>query len=359
MGAAAFHSKRSLAVDRLRGNQTLLDIILEEMVLVPIEQNPEYALKKMENLCLLFKMIFCFFTPPDVLPFILNITRTIIEHSIQDPFSTADFTEVLRFLQCATTYTPHTVTQLILKQEHWQPEWEIKENLTPFLQGQKPAKLGPHDAAWFRTWLGHRPDAPEIKMAVRNGLQNMSKAVSFCRMPEELADQVFYHHLVVALEFGIDLQDERGGPSILALCREAGKLYQVRAAFWCFNWNDDDITELFETDLIVSLALQLAHLEHRYFEGRKLPADLHFNPILSSDWYSYLKTLGFHDHKILHSLRDLHAGPLKPTFVSKDQLGSSYIDTGRENSKISNNFPFVMIAVAFVFALYALGKMAH
>lgn len=384
-----FTAKEASPFDRLGGNQSLLDIILGEMILVPMGQDPEYALKKMKKLCLLYEVIvshgldpgqpwshldsksyssplpflaqFCFFAPPDVLPVILNTTRTIIEHSIQDPFSTADFTELLRFLECATTRTPHSVSQLILKQEHWQPEWEIKEKLTPFRQRQKPEKLGPYDAAWLRTWLRHGADAREVYMAVRQSFKNISNAVSVDGMPDEMADQLCYHHLVVALEFGIDFQDERDGPSILTLFREAGKLYQVRAAFWYFNWNDDDITELFEIDIIGSLAFQLAYLEHRHFEGRNLPAELQFKSILPSDWNSYLETLKCwgHDQKILGSLTDLHSGPLKPRPVSEAQHSSSYIETGRGNSNVLNSFPFIIIAVAFVFVLCLLKMMSH
>jgi len=369
-----FTAKEASPFDRLGGNQTLLDIILEEMILVPMEQDPEYALKKMENLYLMFKMIvshgldpgqpwshldsksfssplpflaqFCFFTPPDVFPVLLNTTRTIIEHSIQDPFSTADFTEVLRFLQCATTRTPHTVTQLILNQEHWQPEWEIKENLRPF-QSDKPEKLGPYDAAWFRTWLRHGADIPEVKMAVRQGLQNISNAVIFGGMSEEIADQLCYHHLVVALEFGIDLQDEYGGPSILTLFREFGKLYQMRAAFWYFNWDDDDITELFEADLISSLAFQLAYLEHHRFEGIKLPAELQFKEILCSDWNSYLETLDGCDHKILHPPAGLHSSTLKHRIMSGAQHESSHIQP-------VNNSPVSLTVALLAFLLLIL-----
>jgi hypothetical protein len=133
-----FTAGKASPFDRLRGKQSLLDIILEEMVLIPMRQEPEFALRKLEKLYVLFKMIisrgldpgqlrsqqdnrfsgsplsflalFCFYTPPEFIPVILNTTRTIIEHSIQDPFSTADFTELLRFLQSAPTRTPSPVS---------------------------------------------------------------------------------------------------------------------------------------------------------------------------------------------------------------------------------------------------------
>jgi len=304
--------------DRLRGKQSLLDIILEEMVLVPMRQKPDFALRKLEKLYFLFKTItnqgldpdqlwsyqdnkscgsplpflalFCFYTPPAFLPVMLNTTRTIIEHSVQDPFSTADFTELLRFLQNATKRTPLPVSQLILHQDHWQPEWEIKEKLTPFLKGQKPEDLGPSDAGCFRTWLRHGADRREVLMASREGICSLSNAVSFGGLPDEIADRLNYSHLVVCLEYGIDLQDERDGPSILTLLREAGKLYLIRTALWYHSRTDNDITDLFEADLLSSLVFQLAHLERHIFEGKNLPAELRFEPTLPWSWNSYLET---------------------------------------------------------------------
>jgi hypothetical protein len=378
-----FATGKASPFDRLRGKQSLLDIILEEMVLIPMRQKPEFALRKLEKLYLLFKMIishgldpgqlrsqqdnrfsgsplsflalFCFYTPPEFIPVILNTTRTIIEHSVQDPFSTADFTELLRFLQSATARTPSPVSQLLLHQEHWQPEWEIRENLTPFRQGQEPEELGPWDAGCFRIWLGSGADRREVLMAAREGFYSLCNYVHLSGLRDEIADRLRYQHLVVCLEFGIDFQDERDGPSILTLFREAGKLYHVRAALWYFRWNDDDITELFEVDLLRSLVFQLAYLERSDFKGRNLPSELQFETILPSNWNSYLKTwnaLGL-SQKTPRSVIVSHEDQQKCAVMSDATHNSSYIESqlswsGSEIFKILHIILFVIISVAVV-----------
>jgi hypothetical protein len=96
------------------------------MALVPLRRDPEFALKKMEMLYLLFKMIIShgldpgqiwsyrdsnscgsplpflalfspMFAPLEFLSMILNTVSTIIEYSVQDPLSTADFTRHFAF----------------------------------------------------------------------------------------------------------------------------------------------------------------------------------------------------------------------------------------------------------------------
>lgn len=52
-----FTAGKASSFDRLRGKQSLLDIILEEMALIPMRQDPGFALKKLEKLYLLFKMM--------------------------------------------------------------------------------------------------------------------------------------------------------------------------------------------------------------------------------------------------------------------------------------------------------------
>jgi hypothetical protein len=324
---------------------------------------------KFWGLPLPFLVQFCFYIPPNFLPVMLDITRTIIEHSVQDPFSTADFTELLRFLQSAKTRTPLPVSQLVMNQEHWQPEWEIKEELRPFHQGQQPEELGPYDAGCFRTWLKHGPDRREVLMAAQEGFYSLSNAVYFGGMRDEIADRLRYQHLVGCMEFGIDFQDERDGPSLLTLFRGAGKLYHVRAALWFFNWNDDDITELFEADLLASLVFQLAHLERCEFDGRHLPVELQFKSLLPSNWNSYLETRSSwsSDPKLPRSLTNSHVGRLKSEAVSEARHNSAYTGSqldwrGQERSKVLSSFPFVMITVvvvAFATVLNVLGMMVH
>ena len=311
-----FAEGKASPYDRLGGKRSLLDIILEQMVLLPMRRDPEFALKKIEDLYGLFKMIvnhgldpgkiwtnqdkfggsplpfwalFSFYTPAEFLPIMLSTTRTIIEHSIQDPFSTADFTEWLRFLQSAASRTPLPVSQLIMNQEYWQAEWEIKEKLTPFHPGQRPEQLGRSDAQCFRTWLEYGVDHSEALMALRESDHQLYNAVRDSGLPGDIADRLRYHHIVVCLEAGVDIQDDCDGPSILTICREGGKLYQVRAALWHLKWNDDDITELFEADLWTSLTFQLAHLEHREVDARKLPTTLEFQSISKQDWNGFLE----------------------------------------------------------------------
>jgi hypothetical protein len=378
-----FATAKASPFDQLRGKQSLLDIILEEMVLVPMRQDPEFALRKLEKLYLMFRMIishgvdpgqlgnhqgsnfwgsplpfltnFSFYAPRKILPVLLNTTRTIIEHSMQDPFSTADFTEQLRFLQCAKTRTPNPVFQLVMNQEQWQPEWEIKEKLTPFLQGQKPEELRPYDAGCFRTWLRLGADRQEVLMAARESSKNLSDAVRLGGLPDEVADRLRIQHLVACLEYDLDFQDDHDGPSILTIFREAGKLYHMRAALWYFHWNDDDIEELFEADLLASLVFQLAHLERCDLDGRKLPMELQFESILPSDWNSYLQRGRSRaaDQKIPRSLIDSHADRLEHSAVSDPTPRSPYIEskstgTGRELLKVLNSFPLVFIALVMV-----------
>lgn len=257
----------------------------------------------------------------------LNTTRTVIEHGIQCPFSTIDFTELLRFIQSATARTPRPATQLIMHQEHWQLEWEIKEKLTPFRQGQKPEELCPCDPECFRTCPRHGADPREAPMAAREGFYSLSSIVDFGGLPDEMADRLRYHHLAVCLEFGIDFQDERDGPSILTLFREAGKFYHVRSALWYFNWNDDDITELFEGDLLGSLVFQLAHLERRYFDGRNLPVErsIHLSFAFELEELSRDASSGAPDQKIPRLVTKSRAGQLELAAVSGGTHNSAYI----------------------------------
>ncbi|KAN0121801.1 hypothetical protein V8E51_000127 [Hyaloscypha variabilis] len=377
-----FATAKASPFDRLQGKQSLLDIILEEMVLVPMRRNPEFAWRKLENLYLIFRSIIChgldpgqlgnyqsskfcgsplpfltqfyLYAPPKFLPVLLNITRTIIEHSIQDPFATADFTEQLRFLQWAKTRTPRPVFQFLVNQEHWQPEWEIKEKLTPFLQGQKPEDLRPYDVGCFRTWLRVGADRREVLMAVCESSKVLSDAVLLDGLPDEVADQLRYQHLVACLDYGLDFQDDHDGPSLLTIFREAGKLYQIRAALWYFHWNNDDIDELFEADLLTSLTFQLAHLERRDLNGRKLPVELQFKSVLLSDWNSYLESGSSWgtDQKFLHSLTNSQSDRLKtdesdPTSKILS-LESRSMGTRIEILKVLNNFPFVIIIVVII-----------
>jgi hypothetical protein len=232
---------------------------------------------------------------------------------------------------------------------------EIRENLIPFRQGQKQEELGPWDAGCFRIWLGNGADRREVLMAAREGFYSLCNYVSFSGLPDEIADRLRYQHLVICLEFGIDFQDEHDGPSILALFREAGKLYHVRAALWYFKWNDDDITKLFEADLLRSLVFQLAYLESSDFEGENLPSELQFETILPSNWNSYLETwsaLGL-SQKIPRSVVGPHEDQLKLAAMSDATHNSSYIEsqlswTGSEIFKILYIIPFVLIAVVIV-----------
>jgi hypothetical protein len=111
----------------------------------------------------------------------------------------------------------------------------------------------------------------------------------------------------------------------------------VRDALWYFNWDDDDITELFEADLLGSLVFQLAHLERRVFNENALPTELQFKSILPSDWKSYLKTWGSWspDKKISRSVTDFHADHQKLPVVVDVMHNSAYTAiqiacTGRE-----------------------------
>jgi hypothetical protein len=192
-------------------------------------------------------------------------------------------------------------------------------------------------------------------MAGREAVYSLSNAVSFGGLPDELADRLRYQHLVVCLEFGSDFQDDRDGPSLLALFREAGKLYQMRAALWYLHWNDDDITELFEADVLASLVFQLAYLQRRDFDGIVPPVELRFESISPSNWNSYLETSGSwgSDQRILRSMTDSDLGQLKLAAVSDATLNSASIESqpawiGREILKFLNSFPLVIIVVVIV-----------
>lgn len=315
-----FSEGQASPFDRLGGKQSLLDIILERMVLLPMRKDPETALKKLRDLYDLFKMMvshgldpgqlwshrdkssagplpflghFPFFCSPEFVPTILDTARIIIEHSIQDPYSTADFTEILRFLRSASARRPNPVSQLVLHQEHWQVEPQIKETLTAYQRDQKPGKLGPRDAHFLRTWLEHGVDQREAVMAMRYASCLMADSVRYGGLREDIADQLYCHHLSLVLEFGINIQDDRDGPSVLATLREAGKLYQLRTMLRYLKWEEDDITELFETDLLASLVFQLAHLERRDVCGRALPMTIEFGLTVARDWNGYLERLDY------------------------------------------------------------------
>lgn len=236
---------------------SLLDVILKQMVLLPMRQHPKIALERLKDLYSLFKMIvgqwvrprttlesskrvLCitlpvlgmlpFFAPPQFLPIFLDIIRTIIEHSVQYPFSTADFTEMLRFLQKASAHKQYPTSSLILHQEYWPAELEIKETLRPFQRNQKPEKVGPRDGQCFRTWLEHGVDHREAIVALRETATLIDAMVRFAGLPEDIADQLSYRHVVVCLEFGIDLQDDRAGASLLTTCREVRRSHATRTA---------------------------------------------------------------------------------------------------------------------------------
>lgn len=315
-----FSKGQASPFDRLEGKQSLLDIILERMVLLPMRQDPKIALKKLKDLFDLFKMMvghgldpgqlwshrdksspgplpflamFPFFSSPEFVPTIHNTARIIIENSIQDPFSTADFTELLRFLQSASAWEPLPVTQLVLHQEHWQPEWEIKETVAPYQSDKKPMQLGPRDAQCLRTWLEHAVDQREAVMALRYSSHLLANVIRYGGLREDIGEQFYYHHICVALKFGIDFQDDSDGPSLLATLRECGKLYQLRTALRNLLWEEDDINDLFETELLASLAFQIAHLEHREVHGRALPTAMRFELISAPEWNHYLRELDY------------------------------------------------------------------
>jgi len=181
-----------------------------------------------------------------------------------------------------------------------------------------------------------------------------SDAVLLDGLPDEVADQLRYQHLVACLDYGLDFQDDHDGPSLLTIFREAGKLYQIRAALWYFHWNNDDIDELFEAGLLTSLAFQLAHLERRDVNGRKLPVELQFKSVLPSDWNSYLESGSSWgtDQKILRSLTNSQSDRLKtdesdPTSKSLS-LESRSMGTRIEILKVLNSFPFVIIIVVII-----------
>ncbi len=60
-----------------------------------------------------------------------------------------------------------------MHQEHWQPEWEIKDKLRPFRQGQKPKELSPYNGEIFRTWLREGANRREAFMALRVGFYTL------------------------------------------------------------------------------------------------------------------------------------------------------------------------------------------
>jgi hypothetical protein len=292
------------------------------MVLLPMRQDPQFALKKLEKLYLLFTMMtnqgldpgqlwslqdnqpcgsplaffasFCFFITAEFVPVILNTTRTIIEHSIQDPYSAADFTDLLCLRQNVSRLVPSPgapILQLVEHQERWQPEWVNKEEFIPLYKGQEPEDLGRCDAAVFRSWIGHGVEQRELLMAIRDGFQSRVDTLILGGISESILDGLHYSHLVVLLEYGVDPQDDRDGPSVLSLYQQAGKLYPLRAALLHLHWDDNNITELFEADLLGSLVFQLAHLERRDFRGLVLSAELQFQSIPHTDWNSYIASL--------------------------------------------------------------------
>jgi hypothetical protein len=128
-----------------------------------------------------------------------------------------------------------------------------------------------------------------------------------------------------------------------------------RAALWYFKWNDDDITELFEADLLRSLVFQLAYLERSDFEGGNLPSELQFEAILPSNWNSYLETsnaLGL-SQKVPRPVIEPHQDQLKYAAMSDVTHNSYYIEnqlswTGSEIFKVLHIIPFVLIAVVIV-----------
>lgn len=297
---------------------SLLDVILKQMVLLPMRQHPKMALERLKDLYAPFKMIVghgldpgqlwnhrnesCaspllflgmlpFFAPPQFLPIFLDIIRTIIEHSVQYPFSTADFTVMLRFLQKASANKQYPTSSLILHQEYWPAELEIKETLRPFQRNQKPEKVGPRDGQCFRTCLEHGVDHREAIVALRETATLIDAMVRFAGLPEDIVDQLSYRHVVICLEFGIDLQDDRAGASLLTTCREGRRSHATRTALRYMEWKEEDIDDVFEADLVASLVFQLAHLGRGNVRGTVLPITLGFEPIAKQEWDEYLESL--------------------------------------------------------------------
>ena len=310
-----FSQGKASPFDRFEGKMSLLDVVFGRIITLPMRKDPINALRRFKDLYAVFMLLIyqgvdpgqlwnhidssplpflgglAFYTTPEFWPLILDLTRTIIEHSIQDPFATADFTEMLRLLQGASNRTPLPVTALILSQDCWAPEWEIKEPLTPFCYDGTSRAIGASDAHCIRTWLSQGIDHGEAILSLIAAAQGIANAVTYEGLPVAYADQIYYHHIFACLEFGIDIQDDSSGPSIMAIIRQRGILVQLRTALRYFKWEEEDIEAMIEGDLVASLAYQLAYLERAEVKGSPMPTTLAFKEVPRQHWNTFLADL--------------------------------------------------------------------
>jgi hypothetical protein len=315
--------------DRLDGEMSLLDLVLSKIIVLPMRRDPSKSLVALKNYCRMFKFLieqnldpgqlwtnsksgiaplqflatFSYYTSPEFTPLLLDLVRTIIQHSIQDPYSQADFTEALNFLTSITGNTPGSVTKLILDPEHWVVDLHYTDGI---YQSNRPNNDILVCCSVFKDWLDKFAEHKEAIAAitycyfrVRAVLKNSS-----LKGAAEAFDQNIRQHLIVSLEAGLDPLLQSGEHSLVSCLRQGDQLYVLRSALEHLKWSKDQISDLLEADLLASLAYQLAHL---HIKGPKNQdhSTLRYRHIGSGDWHSYIENLNPNDYMPLSLL-----GPL-------------------------------------------------
>jgi hypothetical protein len=307
-----FATGQASPFDRLDGNMSLLDLVLLKMTALPMRKEPSKSLRAMKNFCQMFSILvelgldpgqlwtysksnmaplqyltaFSYYASPESTPFLLDIARNIIQHSVQDPYNQADFTEVLRFQKYILGNRRSPIATLVMNPEHWDVNMRFTDRV---YQSSKLQDKNPCFNTFFRAWLDNSVDPNEavetltsIHFKVRDIVCNSTvKGVA------EAHDQHAYKHVIACLEAGIDPLLESGGYSLVSCLRQSDQLHVLRSALEHLKWTKDQIYDLFEVDLFASLAYQLAHLHIKAPQSLEGEGTMQFRHIRPKDWDAY------------------------------------------------------------------------
>jgi hypothetical protein len=102
--------------------------------------------------------------------------------------------------------------------------------------------------------------------------------------------------VISSTEAGLDPLLQSGEHSIVSCLKQGNHLHVLRSALEQMKWPEDQICDLFEADLLASLAYQLAHL---HTKGTRDPDGhdvLQYHHIGAEDWDDYVGNLREDNH---------------------------------------------------------------
>jgi hypothetical protein len=290
---------------------SLLGVVFLKMAALAMRQNPAKSLETMKSLCQMFKFLIkhnldpgqfwtysksdtsplaflialSYFALSEFVPLIVDIARTIIQNSTQDPYGQADFSDIIIFRKSVLA-KPSPIVELVLNPEHSDIDLYLTDELSPSVVLNRTGST-------FKAWLGHSLDLKETIAALTSTYFKIRKILrtSTLKGAAKAYEMTIYKHCTIFLEAGLDPLLESGGGSLVSCLRDGDQLYVLRSALKHLKWSDDQISDLFEADLFASFTYQLAHVHIKDRKSLNGSCTLRYRYVQSEDWDIYVRNL--------------------------------------------------------------------